>query len=334
MRRIVLATDILSPTSEQVEVLSLALGIPLRRRNSMYWGGDYFCGEGIGKESVYFFRNNEIPEDEPMFSEVPRDRWLLQVKDTERDVEVLGAAIESALKTNLRIVRPRYREPEPEAIIEIHDDRRGSLQVPLYTERSREAPWWGDVLDLVRRVRPRPVSRSRVEVIASGDTRDTLAEALLTAPEDVERRTLQLKAIKARKLLPDPDRAITISYTGQQLQAVYGITSMDYWSGCESAERALEVPFCKDEHWQYWGYPYWRSPDDHELIIYAPNRTPEPSAGLDERAGLTVRWAEPDHVDIPWILDVVRSHRPDEVRERLLGKVTGCRLLRYCERDP
>ena len=317
-KQFVLATTIVDPTSEQIATLSAALSVPFRKRDSDYWGGTYYKAGGPGGgEEVYFFGNREVADDAAAFPEVPRECWLLRFDSAARSLDDVAQTIESTLHTQVRILQPRRGQPEPDVVLSVFDQAGGSLEIPIYRNYASRERWWRDLIQLLDAVR----SKGQPHCSA-------LRTTLLEAPPDVENGAVYLRALKIRGHLQRPDWRIRISYAGRAATAIYSIPSEDYWAGCADVERALGVEFEKGPHWQHWGCPYWCSPDGQYHLVYQTNRTREDSTCPEEESSIPNIWIEPEHEDSPWLLEVVHANRGAGVKERLLGGVPGCRLLR------
>ncbi len=200
---------------------------------------------------------------------------------------------------------------------------------------ARKDAWWATFIDSLHEVGERtridrPIDESRYEVAVLNDAASSrIAELLLSAPE----RALQVHAKwrAVRSLLKGGHYEMWITFEGHKPKTVYGFVSDDYGGTCAAIERALGVEFLKEDHSEYGLNPFWRSPDERELLIYQSNRTPEPWLGTDDE--VQVRWAEPEYKDVPWLLEIVCTNRPEEIKQRLLDQVPGARLLREVQQE-
>jgi uncharacterized protein (UPF0128 family) len=87
--------------------LGRALSVEFRKRNSSFWGGDYFySGETIGEE-IYVFRNVDVVEDAAEYVEFPKDYWIVRIDKTNRSLAELQAKVEAVLGVSVQSFVPR-----------------------------------------------------------------------------------------------------------------------------------------------------------------------------------------------------------------------------------
>src|SRR5262249_21009521 len=142
-------------------------------------------------------------------------------------------------------------------------------------------------------------------------------ELLLAAPKQALQKHAKWRTL--RDVFAAGAYEVWVTFEGSKPKTVYGFVSGGYWVTCAAIERALGIEFLKNGDSEYGLNPFWRSPDERELLVYQSNRSPEPWLTPDK--GVQVRWAEPEHPSVPWLLEVVCTHRPEEIKQRLLSQV-------------
>ncbi len=90
-----------------LERLARALSIDFRKRNSSFWGGDYFySGAPIGEE-IYIFRNVDIVTNSAEYVEFPKEYWMVRIDKANRSLVDFQAKVEEAFGVSVQSFIPR-----------------------------------------------------------------------------------------------------------------------------------------------------------------------------------------------------------------------------------
>lgn len=97
------------PLDKLAGTVDQLLGVPLRRRSSLYFGGDYYLGGAPMQEQVYVHPNVDMASEgapaPPAYADAAGYPFIVRIDRTTRSAAEVLSALRSALGCDVRLVR-------------------------------------------------------------------------------------------------------------------------------------------------------------------------------------------------------------------------------------